>query len=254
MTSHIPYPPPPEFGWYDDDNTVMSDASAATDAPDTAQTDGSRRPVGDDAVPAGEAVQEASASRAVQATQDASAGQTPAESGPSAFDVAAAAPMDLGRNVAADTVTTTAQSVTTTDAVTTASSSDDDDEDWDSTVLSSSFTKEPEHRYELHNEATGQTVILEKSTLLGRKPSRNLPEGATSIKLADPTRTISRNHAAVSFDKDGNLWLEDYGSLNGTFLIVDGEESQVVKGTPVQVSVPCTVRIGDQFFSLDKAQ
>ena len=241
MTSHIPYPPPPEFGWYDDDNTVMSDASAATDAPDTAQTDGSRRPVGDDAVPAGQAVQEAPASKAVQAAQDAPAGQTPAESGPSAFDVAAAAPMDLGRNVAADPVTAT-------------SASDDDDEDWDSTVLSSSFTKEPEHRYELHNEATGQTVILEKSTLLGRKPSRNLPEGATSIKLADPTRTISRNHAAVSFDKDGNLWLEDYGSLNGTFLIVDGEESQVVKGTPVQVSVPCTVRIGDQFFSLDKAQ
>ncbi|MBW3088047.1 FHA domain-containing protein [Bifidobacterium sp. 82T24] len=226
MTSHIPYPPPPEFGWYDDDNTVMPGVSASADAAGVAQAAGNQQTVADhndvpDAIADDAAAQGTAAQKATALSANAASDSAPAAAG-----------RDEGHS----------------------GQSDGDDEDWDSTVLSSSFTRKPDHRYELHNEATGQTVILEKSTLLGRKPSRNLPEGATSIRLADPTRTISRNHAAVSFDKEGNLWLEDYGSLNGTFLIVNGEESQVVKGTPVQVSVPCTVRIGDQFFSLDKAQ
>ncbi|PJM73539.1 hypothetical protein CS006_05795 [Bifidobacterium primatium] len=189
MTSHIPYPPPPEPGWYDDDSTVIGQIPVIAD----------------------------------DAHADASA------------DIPSTAPVAVQRQPGSEPV-------------------DDASQDWDSTVLSPSFTmKEPEHRYRLHNENTGQTVVLEKSTLLGRKPSQSIPEGATSVTLADPTRTISRNHAAVSFDKDGALWIEDYGSLNGTFLIVNGEESQVVKGTPVKVSVPCTVRIGDQFFSLEEA-
>ena len=36
------------------------------------------------------------------------------------------------------------------------------------------------------------------------------------MRLIDPTRTVSRNHAAISFDEDGSMWLEDFGSLNGT--------------------------------------
>ncbi|NEG96754.1 FHA domain-containing protein [Bifidobacterium sp. SMB2] len=198
MTSHIPYPPPPEPGWYDDDSTVL--------------------------------------------------GQIPvvSQDGASA-DASADAPAAVQERTGAEPQHVEARA-SGSEAI------DDASQDWDSTVLSPSFTmKEPEHRYRLHNESTGQTVVLEKSTLLGRKPSQSIPEGATSVTLADPTRTISRNHAAVSFDKDGALWIEDYGSLNGTFLIVNGEESQVVKGTPVKVSVPCTVRIGDQFFSLEEA-
>lgn len=83
-------------------------------------------------------------------------------------------------------------------------SSDGDIEDWDSTVLSSSFTaKVPRKIYILHNDATGQTIVIDKSTLLGRKPSMDVPEGAKAEKVEDPTRTTSRNHAAISIDQNG---------------------------------------------------
>ena len=98
---------------------------------------------------------------------------------------------------------------------------------------------------------TGEDVTVDISTLLGRKPSADVPEGAKSVRLEDPTRTISRNHAAISFDRDGSLWIEDYGSLNGTYLIQDDEEIKV-EGRPMQLEAPATLRIGDQFFSFEE--
>ncbi|MBT1182188.1 FHA domain-containing protein [Bifidobacterium sp. CP2] len=130
---------------------------------------------------------------------------------------------------------------------------DDHDEDWDSTVLSSSFTiKQTRKTYLLHNDVTGQSILIDRSVLLGRKPSEEIPEGAKAVKIEDPTRTTSRNHAAISIDQNGQLWIEDYGSLNGTFIIKDGEEHQVVKGTPAELDAPATLRIGDQFFTLQE--
>ncbi len=134
-------------------------------------------------------------------------------------------------------------------------SSDGDIEDWDSTVLSSSFTaKAPRKIYILHNDATGQTIVIDKSTLLGRKPSMDVPEGTKAEKVEDPTRTTSRNHAAISIDQNGTLWIEDYGSLNGTYIIRDGQEAQVLKGKPRELDAPATLRIGDQFFQLTERQ
>ena len=128
----------------------------------------------------------------------------------------------------------------------------DDEIDWDGTVLSSAFTmKQPKLEYTLYNEQTGQEVIIDMGVLLGRKPSVDVPEGAKSVKLEDPTRTISRNHAAISFDQDGTLWIEDYGSLNGTYIIQGNEETKV-EHKPIKFEAPCTVRIGDQFFTLEQ--
>ena len=129
---------------------------------------------------------------------------------------------------------------------------DDDDIDWDGTVLSSAFTmKQPKLEYVLYNEQTGQEVIVDMGVLLGRKPSAEVPEGAKFVKLEDPTRTISRNHAAISFDQDGVLWIEDYGSLNGTYIIQGNEEIKVER-KPMKLDAPCTVRIGDQFFTFEQ--
>lgn len=125
-------------------------------------------------------------------------------------------------------------------------------EEWDGTVLSSAFIKqEPHHQYCLRNEQTRQEIELDKSVLLGRRPSQDIPDGAKSVIILDPTRTVSRNHAAISFDQDGQLWIEDYGSLNGTYIIVDNEETQITKGSPVRLPIPVTVRIGDQLFVLE---
>ncbi len=127
-------------------------------------------------------------------------------------------------------------------------------DEWDGTVLSTAFMKkEPRHVYRLVNAITGQSIVVDMGVLMGRKPSQDIPQGAKSVRLVDPTRTVSRNHAAISFDQDGSLWIEDYGSLNGTYVIDDEGERQVVKGTPMRLTAPCKVRIGDQVFDFEDA-
>lgn len=182
--SFLPYPPPPEPGWYDDDATVMP-AFADSAMPGTVQSQPMEQvsmllePINDESV-------------------------------------------------------------------------NDDDIDWDGTVLSSAFTmKQPKLEYMLYNEQTGQEVIIDMGVLLGRKSSVEVPEGAKSVKLEDPTRTISRHHAAISFDQDGTLWIEDYESLNGTYIIQGNEETKV-EHKPIKFEAPCTIRIGDQFFTLEQ--
>lgn len=151
--------------------------------------------------------------------------------------------------------TAAAEPAATAPADTTPHAAENDIEDWDGTVLSSSFTsKAPKKTYLMHNDVTGQTIVIDKSTLLGRKPSMDVPQGAKAEHIEDPTRTTSRNHAAISVDTDGALWIEDYGSLNGTYIITNGQETQVTKGTTLKLSAPSTVRIGDQFFQFTEKQ
>ena len=149
--SFLPYPPPPEPGWYDDDVTVMAQPTAepVDNAADSLET------------------------RERLAAQNESDDHDMQDVSVAKGDAAV---------------------------------SDEDDIDWDGTVLSEAFTmKQPKHTYVLDNEQTGQQVIVDMGVLLGRKPSAEVPAGAKSVKLEDPTRTISRNHAAISFDQDGTL-------------------------------------------------
>lgn len=156
---------------------------------------------------------------------------------------------------AAPAATAAAEPAATAPADTTPHAAENDIEDWDGTVLSSSLTsKAAKKTYLLHNDVTGQTIVIDKSTLLGRKPSMDVPQGAKAERIEDPTRTTSRNHAAISIDTDGALWIEDYGSLNGTYIIANGQETQVTKGTTLKLSAPSTVRIGDQFFQFTEKQ
>ncbi|MDF7640383.1 FHA domain-containing protein [Bifidobacterium sp. ESL0784] len=200
--STLPFPPPPELGWYDDDATVVSANQTSAD----------------------------------WSAKDPGTAQTPQ----TIVDSTAA----TSRPAVDDSWTSSAPQT----------NSEGDIEDWDGTVLSSAFMgKKPMKRYRLHNDATGQDIELTKSALLGRNVSATVPQGAMSIKLADPTRTVSRNHAAVSYDKDGTLWIEDYGSLNGTYIVEDDHEQQV-KDSPVLLKAPTTLRIGDQFFKLTEVE
>lgn len=223
----IPYPPAPEFGWYADDQPADQPADQPVNAPVEP----------DNAAPASET------SATVEAPADApqslsDSGTVPVESTSSVADA------PTGTTTDADAADISAPADSTPHAA------EHDIEDWDSTVLSPSFiSKAPQKVYLLHNDLTGQTIVIDKSTLLGRKPSMDVPQGAKSERIEDPTRTTSRNHAAISIDTDGALWIEDYGSLNGTYIIKDGQETQVVKGTPLKLDAPATVRIGDQFFN-----
>lgn len=187
--SFLPYPPPPEPGWYDDDATVMP-PFADFAMPGTVQSQPMEQ-----------------VSMLLEPINDESVNDEP---------------------------------------------TNDDEIDWDGTVLSSAFTmKQPKLEYTLYNEQTGQEVIIDMGVLLGRKSSVEVPEGAKSVKLEDPTLTISRHHAAISFDQDGTLWIEDYESLNGTYIIQGNEETKV-EHKPIKFEVPCTIRIGDQFFTLEQ--
>lgn len=125
------------------------------------------------------------------------------------------------------------------------------DAQWDGTVLSKRFAREAEREAVLTNAVTNQHIDINMNTLLGRKPSHDIPEGSKSVRLIDPTRTVSRNHCAISYGEHGTLWLEDMGSLNGTYVVHDDEEMRVSQGTPVELDLPAHLRIGDQFFTLD---
>ena len=93
---------------------------------------------------------------------------------------------------AATAATAAAEPAATASADTTPHAAENDIEDWDGTVLSSSFTsKAPKKTYLMHNDVTGQTIVIDKSTLLGRKPSMDVPQGAKVERIEDPTRTTS---------------------------------------------------------------
>jgi hypothetical protein len=83
----------------------------------------------------------------------------------------------------------------------------------------------------------GATFPIDGEVTLGRGGGCNVP-------LAFDT-FVSQVHARA-FDRDGNLWVEDLGSRNGTY--VDGEQVHeavpVAKGTRVQV--------GETVFEVDR--
>ena len=42
--------------------------------------------------------------------------------------------------------------------------------------------------------------------------------------------------------------------IRDSYIITNGQETQVTKGTPLKLSAPATVRIGDQFFQFSEKQ
>jgi pSer/pThr/pTyr-binding forkhead associated (FHA) protein len=103
--------------------------------------------------------------------------------------------------------------------------------------------------------------MLAGSTLLGRKPSLEVSNAVLDahrgehidvVTLVDSTRTVSRNHAFVTFGEDGIVRIQDLGSLNGTFIISDGDESSVVEGTAAVIDAGMTLRVGDEFYEIER--
>ncbi|MBT1164299.1 FHA domain-containing protein [Bifidobacterium felsineum] len=229
--SVVPYPPAPEPGWYADD--PQSDGSSAVS------------PAAEHVSSAITATHTAAQANTTEPAKAAAQESVSLEHTDSGFPEFLSFPgYDSGLSPASSAASDDEQNL-----------QDATIQDWDSTVLSSSFTaKTPHTTYRLHNDVTGQDIVIDASTLLGRKPSLDVPEGVKAARIEDPTRTTSRNHAAISIDASGILWIEDYGSLNGTYILQDGQETQVLKGTPVQLTPPTTIRLGDLFFELTQVQ
>lgn len=76
----------------------------------------------------------------------------------------------------------------------------------------------------------GGTLPLEPDTVLGRRPEGR--DGAHSLEIPDPTRTLSKTHARLRWD--GERWIvEDLGSTNGVVLLRDdGREEELAANRP----------------------
>lgn len=63
------------------------------------------------------------------------------------------------------------------------------------------------------------------SVEIGRKPLRPLPDdGKKRVEILDDSRSISKRHALLTVARDGQAFLRDLNSTNGTFLVRTGDE------------------------------
>ena len=83
----------------------------------------------------------------------------------------------------------------------------------------------------------GSVLPLQADTIVGRRPVST--DGTHALAVPDSTRTLSKNHARLSFD--GSEWtIEDLGSTNGLVLIHDdGRETEL----PVGMAAKATRRM-----------
>ena len=120
-----------------------------------------------------------------------------------------------------------------------------DAEDRDRTVIS----KTASIRWALISSAGTSASFAAGRVIVGRKPARlsDYPE-ANLLVLADPTRTVSKNHALLEFI-DGMWWISDLDSTNGVALVrLDGSESRVTVGQRVALTEKCY--LGDLLLTL----
>lgn len=277
MARTIPFPPPPELGWYEDDahggHALADDIESIADHPIDAEaldgdgllgiapidrlggmSDISDLAAIEDAYPAtSAAIPQSTVPMTVRSAVGRS-GQQSVLSGFPGSSATAGAPTGDARS----TLPRHQEPSVSSDAGANATSGPSDagqvmPDDFGDSLPSgaSDGSSAPAARtYRMINGTTHQEILVDASMLLGRRPSNPVPDGAKVVQLDDPTRTISRNHATITMDAEGRLWLDDCDSLNGTYLVVDGHDVKVTPGSPVSIKAPAVIRFGDQLFNL----
>ncbi|QHT56660.1 FHA domain-containing protein [Cellulomonas sp. H30R-01] len=99
---------------------------------------------------------------------------------------------------------------------------------------------------------TGQRVVVEGDGLVGRDPS---DAGVTHVvAVDDPQRSVSKVHLAFGPTGDGQLWVVDRGSTNGTVLVgPDGAGSALTPGARAVVEAGWTIRFGQRAARVERA-
>jgi hypothetical protein len=108
----------------------------------------------------------------------------------------------------------------------------------------------PALRLTSRSGARNQSVDITGDTVLGRKPLQQHFPDAVICTLVDPSRTMSREHAMIRFDRMGRAWIEDLGSLNGTSILSGQNETPVEKDRPVLLNPGVSLRLGDEFYQV----
>ncbi|MFE7505264.1 RDD family protein [Promicromonospora sp. NPDC057488] len=93
---------------------------------------------------------------------------------------------------------------------------------------------------------SGERRVIDGPALVGRNPQASGGTGYILVRVDDPTRSVSKNHAELGVDSAG-LWLTDRGSTNGTVVSAPGRSPQVAEpGARVRVPVGSTIHVGDR--------
>ncbi|MFD7021019.1 RDD family protein [Promicromonospora sukumoe] len=93
---------------------------------------------------------------------------------------------------------------------------------------------------------SGERRVIDGPALVGRNPQAADGASYILVRVEDPTRSVSKNHAELGVDSAG-LWLTDRGSTNGTVVSAPGRSPQVAEpGARVRVPVGATIHVGDR--------
>lgn len=97
----------------------------------------------------------------------------------------------------------------------------------------------------------GRRITIFGKVLVGRNPAPHEGETADdTISVADKSRSVSKTHLSVEM-VDGEVWVEDRKSVNGTVVTLPDDE-QIILGGGQRVKVPvgATVAFGGTSFKL----
>ncbi|MGN8025471.1 FHA domain-containing protein [Microbacterium sp. 22242] len=91
----------------------------------------------------------------------------------------------------------------------------------------------------------GRTLTVDSALRFGRDPLVDATDPTVVlVSLQDPAKSISKTHAQVQF-RDGELFVIDLRSTNGTVVIADGSRIQVSPERPQVVSGDAELHLGD---------
>lgn len=96
---------------------------------------------------------------------------------------------------------------------------------------------------------SGERAPIMNVLIIGREPQPLAP-GDQTLLIADPSRSMSRNHVRLSISSMG-LQIEDLRSANGTTVkYPNGAISPLAAGMPARLLPDCQVRCGDRLFRI----
>ncbi len=110
----------------------------------------------------------------------------------------------------------------------------------------------PQHRARLLMD-NGSSIEIAGSAIVGRAPTVRAPfEHATVHGVEDPTRTMSKTHAAFVVDA-GGVWVHDLGAANGVIVAAPGIEPIKLGDEPMLIPAGATVHLGEQAVQVARA-
>ena len=103
--------------------------------------------------------------------------------------------------------------------------------------------------------STGEVAYIRAATLLGRQPTAQGGENTDELLAVDDgSRTISKTHARLEW-RDGELWITDRQSANGTIVDRPGQNPvYLTAGQPYQLIDGDVLRLGDMTFTVSMGE